>query len=1660
MSILEEIGSTASGADTPSPSSTVAPRGRLRHSTRITGRFKERMREAEDEEDDEKDDRDESPPAKRSSQRGRTASRPPVEEEEEDGGEEDEAAENASRYAFRERRQSHPPNRFDQKMYDEVFEPMREYREAQTARKKRARRRRRRSGSSRRPSKRRRQSVDEEEGEEEGDDDDEQQEEDEEDFATDTSDVEELSRRIAAQERAEAEAAKATADASRSTRQTRYSLRTKESDTSVNESFSPVRKQTDSSGSRRTGRSRRVEREEEVAVDTADENGTAEHDDEEDEDEDVEEEEENGKRYYLRERNLPERRPRSRQSEAYDRRERSARSERARRRADDRELPINDNEPRYSLRDRSKVQRNGETSPTKDPTQRAFADYSKRIANRASSQRRSRPYNALPSSSRRPERSNSRRKHRRRRLSGSSSSDSSDSDMFKYYDSDEGGMRTSGGNKHRGAPVDRKRADITPVEVDRSITWDSVGGLEKHIEALKEMVMLPLLYPEFYEKYNITPPSGVLFYGPPGTGKTLLARALANSCSVDDDGLATVISPDGTEVEARKPRHVTFYMRKGADCLSKWVGEAERQLRLLFEEAKRNQPSIIFFDEIDGLAPVRSAKQDQIHASIVSTLLALMDGMDSRGRVVVIGATNRLDSIDPALRRPGRFDRELGFKLPNVQERKKMLHIHTKKWNPPLSAAFTQEIAEKTVGYCGADVKALCAEAALCSLRRVYPQVYGSQDKLLIQLDKVVVSRGDFTKAMKKITPASNRTVSSFAAPLPRGVKTLLESSLTSVLKKIRHHFPLFPLDIQEIDGMLKSDGSANDMSDGDESHDHDIYAIMNRDDCDVCHGDEGELLCCDACPAALHPGCLPGDHERPRDDEGHDWFCPDCCISSRVEELAEAKRRRESQRRARQMYALPQHVGFPRVLITGASGMGQQYVGAGLLHAMEGFTHFSLDYPSLVADSNTHHAEEALIHRLNEAQKCLPCVIFLPQADLWWENVSESMRTALKMMLMNMQIKANLPVLFLAFTSSTVYNGLPRGLTDLFSYDKTSRRTSVLWEIRETSRPKRREQFAQAFSAFGAEPLPRRKRRRDEPLEVLPLAPVMKQKREPTLEELVKIKERDMHFLRELRIFLGQVLDYCATHKPYTPFLFPVDPEAVPDYYLIIKNPMDLNSMREKLNDGDYTCFEQFLDDIQLIVQNANLFNPKRSATRHIAHSAGTMKDNILSFAHRFRKHQGYDLFAKCREITKRLHTNPLFYSDVNIPAHEVPKAARAMQKALAAAPVRTSARLKGEKAPESVELPSRKHERRSLDSSVEKDDDMKMNSVDEDPDDEANQWFSVREESTTAAGIEVAAESESTDRDEPPGSAEDTQTHETFNVGDHVFVQSRMYPGMNKEGGAGKIVLSNDDDTYNVKYVLGGSEKNVHARYISHLTEDAVKESVKNQRPAESVAPSRTAEVEEVKSEEDLKLEFFDKLVWPMLVDEGWTRNEVMDEEAGVLVTFSPDQSNSQELKGVAAAMEYIKSDTTLAIKCFGKRFAEEPLTEAVFDESTTQTDELLSSAGRADAAGECANQENADGALTESSTTVAPAPTDATMKENDSEEEQPPLIYDEGRMIRALDALVEKTAGWTIEELRDELLLLNKLAYPFRYNHDRTKLMEQVEVHIEKIRPKASG
>jgi SpoVK/Ycf46/Vps4 family AAA+-type ATPase len=303
-------------------------------------------------------------------------------------------------------------------------------------------------------------------------------------------------------------------------------------------------------------------------------------------------------------------------------------------------------------------------------------------------------------------------------------------------------------------------ADADPLGVDQDVDFSKVGGLDGHIDQLKEMVQMPLLYPELFLKFHVTPPRGVLFHGPPGTGKTLLARALSST-----------ISTGG--------KKITFYMRKGADALSKWVGEAERQLRLLFEEARKNQPSIIFFDEIDGLAPVRSSKQEQIHASIVSTLLALMDGMDGRGQVIVIGATNRPDNIDPALRRPGRFDREFYFPLPDIEARKSIININTPGWG--LDDSFKDNLAQRTKGYGGADLRSLCTEAAINAMQRTFPQVYMSTEKLIVDPDKVKITAKDFMLSIKKIIPSGERSTSSGARPLPKVVEPLLRDELKRI---------------------------------------------------------------------------------------------------------------------------------------------------------------------------------------------------------------------------------------------------------------------------------------------------------------------------------------------------------------------------------------------------------------------------------------------------------------------------------------------------------------------------------------------------------------------------------------------------------------------------------------------------------------------------------------------------------------------------------------------------------------------------------------------------------------------------------------------------------------------------------------------------------------
>ncbi|MCD6409935.1 MAG: CDC48 family AAA ATPase [Candidatus Verstraetearchaeota archaeon] len=267
------------------------------------------------------------------------------------------------------------------------------------------------------------------------------------------------------------------------------------------------------------------------------------------------------------------------------------------------------------------------------------------------------------------------------------------------------------------------------------VTYEDIGGLKDAIEKIREMVELPLKHPELFKRLGIEPPKGVLLYGPPGCGKTLLAKAVAN------------------ETDAY------FIAINGPEIMSKFYGESEQKLREVFEEAKQHAPAIIFIDEIDAIAPKREEVTGEVEKRVVAQLLALMDGLQARGDVIVIGATNRPNAIDPALRRPGRFDREIEIGVPDAKGRLEILQIHTR--NMPLSDDVDlQKLASITHGFVGADLAALCREAAMKALRRYLPEIDLQQEKIPPEvLEKLEVKMVDFYNAFKEITPTALREV-------------------------------------------------------------------------------------------------------------------------------------------------------------------------------------------------------------------------------------------------------------------------------------------------------------------------------------------------------------------------------------------------------------------------------------------------------------------------------------------------------------------------------------------------------------------------------------------------------------------------------------------------------------------------------------------------------------------------------------------------------------------------------------------------------------------------------------------------------------------------------------------------------------------------------------
>jgi len=268
------------------------------------------------------------------------------------------------------------------------------------------------------------------------------------------------------------------------------------------------------------------------------------------------------------------------------------------------------------------------------------------------------------------------------------------------------------------------------------VTYEDIGGLTDEVKKVREMIELPLKHPEIFSRLGIEPPKGVLMHGPPGTGKTLLAKAVANESDTH------------------------FILLNGPEIMSKFYGESEKKIREIFDEAEKNAPSIIFIDEIDAIAPKREDVGGEVERRVVSQLLTMMDGLQSRGKVVVIAATNRVNAIDPALRRPGRFDREISISVPDKAGRKNILKIHTRGM-PLTKDVDLDELAAKTHGFVGADISALAKEAAMVVLRKILPKLKLDEEEEIPKdvLDNLIVSKKDFKEALQVVRPSAMREV-------------------------------------------------------------------------------------------------------------------------------------------------------------------------------------------------------------------------------------------------------------------------------------------------------------------------------------------------------------------------------------------------------------------------------------------------------------------------------------------------------------------------------------------------------------------------------------------------------------------------------------------------------------------------------------------------------------------------------------------------------------------------------------------------------------------------------------------------------------------------------------------------------------------------------------
>uniref|UniRef100_A0A7S3R877 Bromo domain-containing protein n=1 Tax=Dunaliella tertiolecta TaxID=3047 RepID=A0A7S3R877_DUNTE len=557
---------------------------------------------------------------------------------------------------------------------------------------------------------------------------------------------------------------------------------------------------------------------------------------------------------------------------------------------------------------------------------------------------------------------------------------------------------------------------------------------------------------------------------------------------------------------------------------------------------------------MDGLAPVRSSKQDQIHNSIVSTLLALMDGLDARGKVVVIGATNRVDAIDGALRRPGRFDRELLFPLPNLQARRCILDIHTAKWAQPPSPSLRQELAAHCAGYCGADLKALCAEAALAALRRRYPQIYESDQRLVVDPASVRVERQDFFTAAASITPSSHRSAAAHAHPLTPVNAPCLGSHLSDLLASLCSTFP----------------PAAACMA-----------AAASQDDSALNPQNLHRPLLSSAAPVS--PPLASSSLAAPAAGVGaaaHTAAPTSLLLPSR--------------------HAVKHCLLRPRLLLCGPEGSGAPALAAALLSAVEGLPVHSVGLPALLSDPGARSLEEALVHVVVEARRAAPAVLYLPHIQLWWTTAPPALRAVLIMLLED--LPPDTPLLLLA-TANTAAAELEPELLDLFNPvdggqvvelttpPPASARAAMLAPLLHEAAlpPPPLPPPAPSSSGAHRDGQQQQQQQQQQGHEELPvdMAAVAARQEEEEARQALLMRQRyeaDQAALRGLRMGLRDVTLRLLGDRRWRDFAAPVDPEEDPEYWQTVRCPCDLATILAHVDSRHYNTAAAYLAHVALI--------------------------------------------------------------------------------------------------------------------------------------------------------------------------------------------------------------------------------------------------------------------------------------------------------------------------------------------------------------------------------------------------------------------------------------------------------------------------------------------